>query len=109
MFQILLDLSDSEYEAGLGISHPMHRKKLRLAVEEKRHLPVGTKSLLDDFDTVWVVEDWLQDIGLPQVCFSLSVFFILFWKCIVDISSYRLIQSRLFIIEGQLRFFFIGI
>ncbi|XP_065569208.1 kazrin-like isoform X3 [Artemia franciscana] len=64
--KILLDLSDSEYEAGLGISHPMHRKKLRLAVEEKRHLPVGTKSLLDDFDTAWVVEDWLQDIGLPQ-------------------------------------------
>lgn len=33
--KVLLELSDVEL-AGLGISHPMHRKKLRLAIEEHR-------------------------------------------------------------------------
>lgn len=34
--KVLLELSDAELEAGLGLSHPMHRKKLRLAIEEQR-------------------------------------------------------------------------
>jgi len=31
--KVLLELSDSDLETELGISHPLHRKKLRLAVE----------------------------------------------------------------------------
>lgn len=34
--KVLLELSDAELETGLGTSHPMHRKKLRLAIEEQR-------------------------------------------------------------------------
>lgn len=34
--KVLLELSDAELESGLGTSHPMHRKKLRLAIEEQR-------------------------------------------------------------------------
>ncbi|RZF38727.1 hypothetical protein LSTR_LSTR012661 [Laodelphax striatellus] len=34
--KVLLELSDVELECGLGITHPMHRKKLRLAIEEHR-------------------------------------------------------------------------
>lgn len=34
--KVLLELSDGELETGLGLSHPMHRKKLRLAIEEHR-------------------------------------------------------------------------
>lgn len=34
--KVLLELNDVELEAALGISHPMHRKKLRLAIEEHR-------------------------------------------------------------------------
>lgn len=34
--KVLLELSDGELETGLGATHPMHRKKLRLAIEEHR-------------------------------------------------------------------------
>lgn len=34
--KVLLDLNDSELEMGLGITNPMHRRKLRLAIEELR-------------------------------------------------------------------------
>lgn len=34
--KVLLELSDAELESGLGTTHPMHRKKLRLAIEEQR-------------------------------------------------------------------------
>ena len=34
--KVLLELSDSELEAGLGIMNTMHRRKLRLAIEEYR-------------------------------------------------------------------------
>lgn len=34
--KVLLELNDNELESGLGLGHPMHRKKLRLAIEEQR-------------------------------------------------------------------------
>lgn len=34
--KVLLELNDSELESGLGLTHPMHRKKIRLAIEELR-------------------------------------------------------------------------
>lgn len=34
--KVLLELNDGELETGLGLTHPMHRKKLRLAIEEHR-------------------------------------------------------------------------
>lgn len=34
--KLLLELTDAELESGLGATHPMHRKKLRLAIEEQR-------------------------------------------------------------------------
>lgn len=34
--KVLLELNDAELETGLGATHPMHRKKLRLAIEEHR-------------------------------------------------------------------------
>ncbi|PRD26653.1 UNVERIFIED_CONTAM: Kazn [Trichonephila clavipes] len=34
--KLLLELSDSELEEGLGITNTMHRRKLRLAIEEHR-------------------------------------------------------------------------
>jgi hypothetical protein len=35
--KVLLELSDADLETELGITHPLHRKKLRLAVEEHRN------------------------------------------------------------------------
>lgn len=34
--KVLLELNDAELESGLGLTHPMHRKKIRLAIEEHR-------------------------------------------------------------------------
>lgn len=34
--KVLLELNDGELETGLGLTHPMHRKKMRLAIEEQR-------------------------------------------------------------------------
>lgn len=34
--KVLLELNDGELETGLGLAHPMHRKKMRLAIEEQR-------------------------------------------------------------------------
>lgn len=34
--KVLLELNDGELESGLGLTHPMHRKKIRLAIEEQR-------------------------------------------------------------------------
>lgn len=34
--KVLLELNDAELESGLGLTHSMHRKKIRLAIEEQR-------------------------------------------------------------------------
>ena len=35
--QVLLGLSDQELEQGMGIDNVLHRRKLRLAIEEQRN------------------------------------------------------------------------
>lgn len=39
--QVLLGLTDEDLELGLGISNPMHRRKLRLAIEDYREAEAG--------------------------------------------------------------------
>ena len=34
--QVLLGLSDAELESGMGVTNVLHRRKIRLAVEEQR-------------------------------------------------------------------------
>lgn len=90
--KVLLELNDGELEAGLGLAHPMHRKKMRLAIEEQRRpdlqrypsigqlghtyvrqnrRPVTIASQLVYFSLhshmySWVAAEWLLDIGLTQ-------------------------------------------
>ncbi|XP_041755012.1 liprin-beta-2 isoform X5 [Coregonus clupeaformis] len=49
-------------EQEMGIKHPLHRKKLQLALRG-----FGTKAMekSSDLDHIWVTR-WLDDIGLPQ-------------------------------------------
>ncbi|KAI5744640.1 hypothetical protein M8J76_003999 [Diaphorina citri] len=64
--KVLLELSDAELETGLGIMHPMHRKKLRLAIEEHRH-PANIRYVcIAQLGHTWVSSEWLPDLGLPQ-------------------------------------------
>ncbi|ODN06263.1 Kazrin, partial [Orchesella cincta] len=64
--KVLLELSDSELESELGITHPLHRKKLRLAIEEHRNPALVRFPCIAELSHVWVSSEWLPDIGLPQ-------------------------------------------
>ncbi|XP_039275027.1 kazrin-like [Nilaparvata lugens] len=64
--QVLLELSDVELECGLGISHPMHRKKLRLAIEEHRQPGLVRYPPIAQLGHTWVSSEWLPDLGLAQ-------------------------------------------
>ncbi|MPC23155.1 Kazrin [Portunus trituberculatus] len=64
--KVLLELSDSELEAGLGITHPMHRKKLRLAIEELREPRLTRYPRISALGHTWVSSEWLPDLGLPH-------------------------------------------
>ncbi|XP_037944720.1 kazrin isoform X2 [Teleopsis dalmanni] len=64
--KVLLELNDAELEAGLGLTHPMHRKKLRLAIEEQRRPELVRYPMITQLGHTWVASEWLPDIGLPQ-------------------------------------------
>lgn len=58
----LLTATPQDMEKELGIKHPLHRKKLVLAVKAINTKQEEKSALLDH---VWVTR-WLDDIGLPQ-------------------------------------------
>ncbi|XP_066296837.1 kazrin-like isoform X8 [Branchiostoma lanceolatum] len=87
--KVLLGLSDHELESGLGITNNLHRRKLRLAIEEHRtpearYATVSMRrgllyrmfhrqpeiqhkySKASQMDHRWVSRTWLTDLGLPQ-------------------------------------------
>uniref|UniRef100_A0A9J7ZND9 PPFIA binding protein 2 n=1 Tax=Cyprinus carpio carpio TaxID=630221 RepID=A0A9J7ZND9_CYPCA len=60
--QTLLSASSQDFEKELGIKHPLHRKKLQLALHSFS-TKITEKS--SELDHIWVTR-WLDDIGLPQ-------------------------------------------
>ncbi|KAM7412177.1 hypothetical protein PAMA_021909 [Pampus argenteus] len=67
ILQVLLGLTDEDLELGLGVSSLMHRRKLRLAIEDYRDAENGRGlSKAADMDHHWVAKAWLSDVGLPQ-------------------------------------------
>uniref|UniRef100_A0A667ZFJ0 PPFIA binding protein 1b n=1 Tax=Myripristis murdjan TaxID=586833 RepID=A0A667ZFJ0_9TELE len=60
--QTLLQASQQDLERELGIKHPLHRKKLQLALQALGSEEDDNKGKLD---YNWVTR-WLDDIGLPQ-------------------------------------------
>uniref|UniRef100_A0A671KR15 PPFIA binding protein 2 n=1 Tax=Sinocyclocheilus anshuiensis TaxID=1608454 RepID=A0A671KR15_9TELE len=60
--QTLLSASLQDIEKELGIKHPLHRKKLQLAL---RSFSTKITEKSSELDHIWVTR-WLDDIGLPQ-------------------------------------------
>lgn len=60
-------LNDAELESCLRITNPMHRKKLRLAIEEQRNPSLIRYPCMAQLGHTWVCNEWLPDIGLAQV------------------------------------------
>ncbi|XP_040401056.1 liprin-beta-1 isoform X13 [Cygnus olor] len=60
--QTLLQASQQDLEKELGIKHPLHRKKLQLALQALGSEEENSHGKLDYH---WVTR-WLDDIGLPQ-------------------------------------------
>ncbi|XP_067235971.1 liprin-beta-2b isoform X10 [Chanodichthys erythropterus] len=60
--QTLLSASSQDMEKELGIKHPLHKKKLQLAL---RSFSTKLTEKSSELDHIWVTR-WLDDIGLPQ-------------------------------------------
>lgn len=61
----LLKVTAAELEKELGMRHPLHRKKLLLAVEGLRPEASALSRSAAALDAAWVLR-WLDDVGLPQ-------------------------------------------
>ncbi|XP_053487361.1 liprin-beta-2b isoform X8 [Ictalurus furcatus] len=60
--QTLLSASAHDFEKELGMKHPLHRKKLQLALHS---FTTRQSEKSAELDYIWVTR-WLDDIGLPQ-------------------------------------------
>lgn len=62
--KMLINLSDNELEKLFQMANIMHKRKLRLALDDLRYPDKCKYSKLSEITNEWLVNKWLKDIGL---------------------------------------------
>lgn len=68
--KVLADMNDPELTRALGIISFIHRRKIRLAIEDFRHPASMKYPKIGNIDHHFVAHDWLTHIGLDQYAFT---------------------------------------
>ncbi|XP_074654729.1 kazrin-like isoform X2 [Tubulanus polymorphus] len=64
--KVLLEMSDSELDTAFKFTSHLHRRKIRLAIEELREPSNIKYPKISQIDNVWVSQVFLEDVGLKQ-------------------------------------------
>lgn len=71
--RMLLECSSSDLEKSLGITNPIHKRKLRLALEDHKGPNFCKFPQAGALHHIWVAKTWAVDIGLPQLADTLLI------------------------------------
>jgi len=62
----LIQMNDAELEKAFALNNSMHRRKLRLAIDDLKSPEKSKYPKLNDINTDWITTKWLKEIGLVQ-------------------------------------------
>lgn len=64
--KVLLTMTDQELDSAFGLQSPIHRKKLRIAIDHLSDKQIRRFPLAEKLTSSWITGEWLPGLGLPQ-------------------------------------------